>query len=69
MKTARGKWYCKEDNKGIAYLCYADTNYPERHAYGLIQKLQDHLSKIDYEKEEDINLTFHVKGSMGSFID
>lgn len=49
------------DQNDICYGVCTDESYPERHAYGLIQKLKDKIKQInhpEYEAEDNIkNLT------------
>jgi hypothetical protein len=50
IKSGYGCWYCKKDHKGIIYLALCSPNYPERHIYGAINLLREHLQKIgEYE--------------------
>lgn len=65
INTGSGSWFCKIDAKGIIYLVLAASNYPERHAYAMIQLLQNHLEKLtDYGNEDDTSLKFHAKATM-----
>ena len=43
LKTAYGVWFVVHDNNDISYAVCTAEDYPERHAYGLIQKLRDKI--------------------------
>lgn len=43
LRTNYGVWYVTYDNNDICYAVCTDESYPERHAYGLIQKLQEKI--------------------------
>ncbi|KAL4466763.1 hypothetical protein ABPG74_010360 [Tetrahymena malaccensis] len=65
INTGSGSWFCKIDSKNILYLVLCTSSYPERHAYGMIQQLQNHLEKLaDYGNEDDTSLKFHAKSTM-----
>lgn len=50
-------WWVTHDEYDICYGVCTEENYPERHAFGLIQKLKDKVKQInhaEYETEDNI---------------
>lgn len=62
LKTPYGVWYVTHDDNDIVYALCTSEEYPERHAYGLIQKLQDKIAEINHcEYETEENIKAHTK--------
>lgn len=56
IKSANGTWSCKKDAKEMIYIVLCSPNYPERHIFGAINALRDHLQKLgDYNTEPDVS--------------
>jgi hypothetical protein len=43
LRTAYGIWYVTHDENDIAYAVCTTEEYPERHAFGLIDKLKEKI--------------------------
>ena len=43
LRTGYGVWYVTHDKNDISYAVCTDEAYPERHAYGLIQKIKEKI--------------------------
>ena len=57
LRTPYGVWYVTHDENDICYGVCTDEGYPERHAFGLIQKLKEKIKQInhcEYQTEENI---------------
>ena len=62
LKTQYGVWFVTHDNNDVAYAVCTQEEYPERHAFGLIDKLRNKIEEIshaEYETEE--NIKAHTK--------
>jgi len=61
LNTKNGVWFCKVDNRDIAYLTLCNINYPERHAFGMMDELQRELEErvpgdeLSHKDTENIN--------------
>ncbi|CAD8207162.1 unnamed protein product [Paramecium octaurelia] len=63
VDSANGSWFCKIDDKGLLYLVLGVPTYPERHAYALIQEIQNEFSKLGNSEslKDDASLKLHIK--------
>ena len=43
LRTAYGVWYVTHDKNDISYAVCCEESYPERHAFGLIQKIKEKI--------------------------
>lgn len=62
LRTAYGVWYVTYDDNDVSYAVCTIESYPERHAYALIERLQEKMAEINhcvYETEE--NIKSHTK--------
>lgn len=48
FKTDYGVWYVKHDKYDISYAVCTNEDYPERHAFGLIDKIQKNIGEITH---------------------
>ena len=48
LKTPDGVWYVTHDDNDIVYALCTSDEYPERHAYALLQKLQEKIAEISH---------------------
>jgi len=46
IKTANGAWFCRVSQNQIAIIVLCGEDYPERHAYTMLQDAQAELEKI-----------------------
>jgi len=62
IRSQNGAWYITCDKKRIYYAVLADSAYPERHAYALINDVIEQLQGLrDYHMESDITVSAHTK--------
>ena len=52
LKTQYGVWFVSHDENDISYALCTDEEYPERHAFGLIEKLKEKISEIHHVEYE-----------------
>jgi len=58
IKTANGSWFCRVNANQIACVVLCGEDYPERHAYALLQDAQGELEKIpNFQTVTRANLT------------
>jgi vesicle-associated membrane protein 7 len=50
--TQNGAWFCRADSSGLVYMALCNPNYPERHAYNLINEAQEEIEKIPNYADE-----------------
>jgi vesicle-associated membrane protein 7/small nuclear ribonucleoprotein D3 len=48
LRTPYGFWFVTHDDNDISYAVCTSETYPERHAYGLIEKLQEKIGEINH---------------------
>ena len=48
LRTGYGVWWVTHDENDICYAVCTEESYPERHAFGLIQKLKDQVKKMNH---------------------
>lgn len=55
IRSGNGAWFCTCDDRRIHYLVLADSGYPERHAYGLINDVRSELQGLNnYHTENNL---------------
>ncbi|CAD8111882.1 unnamed protein product [Paramecium primaurelia] len=62
IDSTNGSWFCKIDDKGLFYLVLGISTYPERHAYTLIQEIQNEFNRLGNDLlKDDASLKLHIK--------
>ena len=55
IRSSNGAWFCTANEKHINFLVLADSAYPERHAYNLINEVRKELEGLpNYHMETDM---------------
>lgn len=70
ISTASGAWFVKSDDQDVSYLVLTTNNYPERHAYGMIQEVQNTLSSKlgGYASVDEDTIKKHIKALMNDLV-
>jgi len=67
--TQNGAWFCRADSNGIVYMALCNPNYPERHAYNMINEAQEEIEKVpNYYDETDVTINKLAKRSLPSLL-
>ena len=61
ISTKNGNWFAKAGENNLLYFVLTDREYPERHAYGMVQIVQDAASKID---SDSFSSDSHLKSQL-----
>lgn len=70
LRTPYGVWFVTHDDNDICYALCAVDLYPERHAFGLIEKLQEKIAEISHaEYETEDNIKAHTKKFASELLD
>jgi hypothetical protein len=67
--TQNGAWFCRADGNGIVYMALCNPNYPERHAYALIDEAQEEIEKVpNYFEESEATISKAAKRCLPSLL-
>jgi len=67
--TQNGAWFCRADSNGLVFMALCNPNYPERHAYNLINEAQEEIEKIpNYYDETEVTISKLAKRVLPSLL-
>jgi len=67
--TQNGAWFCRADTNGLVFMALCNPNYPERHAYNLINEAQEEIEKIpNYYYETEVTISKLAKRVLPSLL-
>jgi hypothetical protein len=67
--TQNGAWFCRADSNGIVFMALCNPNYPERHAYNLINEAQEEIEKVpNYYDETEVTIGKLAKRALPSLL-
>jgi len=67
--TQNGAWFCRADTNGLVFMALCNPNYPERHAYNLINEAQEEIEKIpNYYDETEVTISKLAKRVLPSLL-
>jgi len=67
--TQNGAWFCRADSNGLVFMALCDANYPERHAYNLINEAQEEIEKVpNYYDESEVTISKLAKRVLPSLL-
>jgi len=67
--TQNGAWFCRADSNGLVFMALCNPNYPERHAYNLINEAQEEIEKIpNYFDETEVTISKLAKRVLPSLL-
>jgi len=67
--TQNGAWFCRADTNGLVFMALCNANYPERHAYNLINEAQEEIEKVpNYYDETEVTISKLAKRVLPSLL-
>jgi len=67
--TQNGAWFCRADTNGVVFMALCNANYPERHAYNLINEAQEEIEKMpNYYDETEVTISKMAKRVLPSLL-
>lgn len=70
IRTSNGAWFSTCDAKDIFYLVLADSSYPERYAYTLVDDVATEIKTLrDYEQETPAKVESYARGFVPDLIE
>jgi len=70
IRTSNGAWFSTCDAKDIFYLALAESSYPERYAYTLLNETATEMKTLrDYEQEPPAKVESYARGFVPDLMD